>query len=478
MQQLSRSVSGAPPRPSTILQFGSGNFLRAFVDWMIQQSNDAGLTEHGVAVAYATNKPSRHDPLADQDGLYHVLLEGVRDGQAERRLDRIDVVQEIVDPFADYDAYHAIAVSPELKIVVSNTTEAGIVWRDDDLTARPPVSFPAQVAQVLHERYLAFDGTDDAGLAIVPCELIEDNGRTLRSLVVRHAEAAGWDRDFLAWLDRANTFYDTLVDRIVSGFPEAEADEVARELGVEDRALVKGELFSLWVIGGPAEPLRTLLPLDRLDVGVSFVDADEVGPFRSKKVRVLNGAHTALALLGLQLGAETVDQAYGDPDLRRFIDELISEEVLPTIDADRAELDAFAASILERFDNASLHHRLADISLNSGAKWSARNLPVLLDRWRVGREAPRVTLTLAALLVLYSGHSAADGFVPHDDAELVRAIADGFDADEPRAWVERSLTALGLGDLDDLDRLTADVTSDVTTLLTTGVRAAFRAASA
>lgn len=477
MHPLTRTTVDRPTRPVTILQFGSGNFLRGFADWMIQQANDAGLTNHGVAIAYATHRATpRHDPLVDQDGLYHVCLEGMKDGRPTRRIDLVDVVQQLIDPWRDADAFRAVALSEDLRLVISNTTEAGITWSEDDLTVRPAASFPGQVAQLLHDRYLAFGGRDDAGLSILCCELIEDNGETLRRYVVRHAERAGWGEDFLAWLDRANRFYDTLVDRIVSGFPAADAEALFAEIGFADQALVKGELFSLWVIGGDAS-LRDLLPLDRLDLGVSFVPRAAVAPFRDKKVRILNGCHTAMAQLGLQLGFDTVGAAFADPDLRRLLTGMVTAEVLPTIPGDADDLRRFAAAIMERFDNPYLAHRLADIALNSASKWRTRNLPVVRDRWAAGQEAPLSVLSLAALLVLYSGHGAAPRFEPRDEPRVVATIRDTFDLDELDAWVSRCLGALDLSDLPQAGRLAAEVTRDADALLTDGPRAvAHRAA--
>lgn len=475
MKHLNNTTVTRRPRPISVLQFGSGNFLRGFADWMIQQSNDAGLTDHGVAIAYATNRPRRHDPLAAQDGLYQVVLEGVRDGRAVRRIDLIDVVQTVVDPWADYAAYHRVGISPELRLVISNTTEAGISYvADDDLDARPAASFPAQVAQLLHDRFQAFDGADSAGLSILCCELIEANGATLHDYVVRHATRAGWGDAFLAWLERANRFYDTLVDRIVSGFPTDEAPALQAETGFDDQALVKGELFSLWVVGGDPR-IQELLPLASLDLGVSFVAPEAVAAFRDKKVRVLNGCHTAMALAGLQLGHVTVDQAFADPDVRAYLDALLETEILPTIPGDRDELHAFAASILERFANVSLHHKLADISLNSLAKWQARNLGVVLDRWSAGADAPLSVLALAALLVLYSGRSAATGFVPRDDPAFVAAVVDGFDPDDLPGWVTRCLAFLPV-EAAVRERLVVAVTPLVGGLLDEGARVCLRAA--
>ncbi|GAB3699221.1 tagaturonate reductase [Mariniluteicoccus flavus] len=467
---LDRTTHTVPARPITILQFGSGNFLRGFADWMVQQSNDAGLTDHGIAIAYATHRADRPaEPLVDQDGLFQVCLEGIRDGRAHRRVDLVDAVQTVIDPYADPEAYQEVALSPDLRVVISNTTEAGIVYVEDDLERRPAPSFPAKIAQLLHDRFDSFGGDPAAGLSIVCCELIEDNGTTLRRMVHQHAARAGWGSDFTTWLDEHNEFCDMLVDRIVSGFPADEADAIAAETGWDDRALVKGELFSLWVIGGGPR-LAGLLPLDRLDLGVRFVDRAEVGPFRDKKVRVLNGCHTAMALLGLQLGHETVDQPFGDLDLRAWLQTMIDTEVLPTIDGDAAELREFAAAILERFDNPSLHHRLADISLNSAAKWRSRNLPVVLDRWAAGEGAPLSVTSLAALLVLYARGAANPDFVARDDAEVLVVLREGFAPDDVRGWVSRCLEVLGLDGLPEASRLRDEVTEAVEALLGDGAR--------
>lgn len=469
MKPLNNTTLNRTPRPITVLQFGSGNFLRGFADWMIQQSNDAGLTDHGVAIAYATNRPRRRDPLAEQDGLYHVCLEGVRNGRAVRRLDLVDAVQAVVDPWVDYQAYRRIALSADLQLVISNTTEAGIAWVEDDLEQRPAASFPGQIAQLLHDRYLTFSGADSGGLSILCCELIEANGSTLREFVVRHAARAGWGADFLAWLDRANRFYDTLVDRIVSGFPAAEASALQAETGFADAALVKGELFSLWVLGGDPR-IRDLLPLEDLDLGVTVVPADQVAAFRDKKVRILNGCHTALAMAGLQLDFATVDRAFDDPDLKSYLHSLLESEVLPTVAGDAGDLRAFATAILERFANPALRHRLADISLNSVAKWQARNLPVVLERWQQGAEAPLSMFALALLLVLYSGH--VDGFEPRDEpavlARLATPIGPMLHDDVAARLAVLDVDAATRG------RLTAGVAPLVGSLLTVGPREALR----
>jgi tagaturonate reductase len=444
MQPLNSTTVTRTTRRVTVLQFGGGNFLRGFADWMIQRANDVGVLDAGVAVVHATAQPDpAFDLLREQDGLFHVYLEGVRDGVPVREVTRVECVQEVVAAHTEFDRYRELYLRPELRVVLSNTTEAGIVHVEgDDLTAQPPVSFPAKVAALLHDRFRHYDGAADKGLAFVACELIEDNGSTLREYVLRHAEAAGLDEEFAAWVREACSFSDTLVDRIVPGFPRDDIDRIQREIGYADRLVVKGEYFHVWAIGGD-DRVREVLPLDRAGLDVRFMP--DIRPFRAQKVRVLNGSHTALSAIGLLLGHESVREAYADPELRTYLDRLVADEVLPTIAGDRAELDAFAAGILERFTNPYLHHRLGDIALNAVAKWRTRNLPVYADRAGAGAAAPLTAFALAAVLLVQSGHAAVPGFAPADDAEALAVLAAGPAAvEDGDAWVARAVDRLDL----------------------------------
>jgi tagaturonate reductase len=479
MRPLDSTTVPRTVRPVTVLQFGGGNFLRAFVDWMIQVANTAGVTDTGVAVVHATATPDvAVDLLREQDGLFHVLLEGVRDGEPVREITRVDCVQEVVTAHGEFDRYRELYLSPDLRVVVSNTTEAGIVWVEgDDLAATPPASFPAKVTALLHDRYRHFDGDPDRGLAFLACELIEDNGSTLRELVLRHAAAAGLDEGFRTWVRESCSFADTLVDRIVPGYPRDDIDAVQAEIGFADRLVVKGEYFHVWAIG--ADPrVRELLPLDRAGLDVRFMP--DIRAFREQKVRVLNGTHTALSAVGLLLGHTSVREAFADPDVRRYVDRLVADEVLPTIPGDRAALDTFAAGILERFTNPYLHHRLGDIALNAVAKWRTRNLPVHVDRTGAGAGAPLTAFSLAAVLVLQSGAAAVAGFTPADDAATLDALRDGPDPRDAAgtvAWVRGAVERLDLAhglDAGATDDLVRDVAPHVAGLLA-DPRAALRA---
>ncbi|MEU8242522.1 hypothetical protein AB0C07_30080 [Actinoplanes missouriensis] len=384
-----------------ILQIGGGNFLRGFADWMIQKGNDAGVLDTGVAVLKVTPRPSRV-PL--RAAPFRVVL----DGPGGRDVTRVDVIDEVADAYADWDRCLAIARGDDLRLVVSNTTEAGIVDVADDLSARPPETFPAKIAVLLHERWRHFRGDPARGLSFLPCELNEDNGRLLRSAVLRHAAAL--DPAFAAWTGAHCRFYDTIVDRIVPG---GDAEEV------------RGERYAHWAIAGDPR-IRDEFPLDRAGLPVEFLE--DIGPYRVKKVRILNGSHTALAAVAPLLGCVTVNQAVAHPLAGEYLRRLLDTEVLPTL---QPGAGPFAAATVDRLASPALEHRLADIALNAIAKWHTRNLPVVRDRWAAGEKAPLSVFALACLMLGYAGEL---GDVPvRDDAEVVARIRDGvFPFDDAR----------------------------------------------
>jgi tagaturonate reductase len=435
------------------MQIGAGNFLRGFADWMIHQANVAGVLEHGVAVLKVTPRAGEvMSGLTEQDGRFHVVLDGMRDGQPFTEVTLVDVVREAVDAYADWDRCRELACGDDLRLVVSNTTEAGIVYVDDDLTATPPASFPAKMAVLLHERWRHFGGDPARGLFFLPCELNEDNGQALRDAVLRHARQLS--PDFAGWVAAHCRFYDTIVDRIVPGLADVEGDRLA----------VRGEHYARWAIAGdPA--IRDEFPLDRAGLPVEFLD--DIRPFREKKVRVLNGAHTALAAIGPLLGCTTVAEAVAHPLAGGYVRRLLDDEVLPTLPPAAVE---FAGATLERFSNPALQHRLADISLNAVAKWHTRNLPVLLDRWQAGGDAP---LTAFALAVLLTGYAGGLGTYPaRDDAEVISRVRDGFSTADPDTWLAGLLPSLPGAVPAAAERLAAEVAQHVRTILDAGAAAA------
>lgn len=440
MKELNKSTVEKLERPIKILQFGEGNFLRAFVDWQIDIANEKGVMNSGVAICQPILDPEHKvlgmiDLLNKQDNLYHVYLEGIENKQTKKEVRLVKSVMESFNPYVEYEKYERYFLSPELKITISNTTEAGIRYEEgDDLTACPPKSYPAKMTALLYKRFKHFGGDPTKGLSIICCELIENNGSTLHEYVIRHARYNNLGEDFIAWVENCCHFCDTLVDRIVPGFPRETISEIKEELGFNDNLVVKAELYHLWAIGGPGykEVMREL-PLDKAGLHVVFMPS--IKQFRDKKVRILNGSHTGMVPIGLQMGCETVMDAFNTPAIERFVNDMVAEEVIPMIEEDPAELKEFAAGILERFYNPHIKHLLKTISLNSLSKWEARNYPTVKDNFfKAGRLAQHELFTFAALMTLYSGKT---GFEPDDTPEFVDFIRRNWDSTDRVATIEK-----------------------------------------
>lgn len=435
MKELNKITVNKPELPIKILQFGTGNFLRAFVDWMIDKSNKAGVTNHGIAIVQSTARNNEVQKLFEkQDYMFHVYLEGIKDKQPIKEISLVESVVTMVNAAKEYIKYQELFLSEDLEIIVSNTTEAGIRYEEgDDIFAEPPVSFPAKITALLYQRYKKYNGANDKGLLVVCTELIEDNGSTLKKYVLQHASHFKLEADFINWVNTACSFYDTLVDRIVPGFPKESIDEIKQEIGFNDDLVVKGEFFHVWAIGGDSR-IKEKLSLDK--VGLNVVFMDDITDFRAKKVRVLNGAHTAMVPVALQLGCETVMDAFNTPEVEKYINLMVEKEVLPVIAGDKNELKGFASTILERFYNPFLKHYLKDISLNSIAKWEARDYPTILDNYaKLNKEAKLAIFSFSALLVLYSGQSEVQ-FTPTDTPEFVDFIQSTFHRNGIETWVD------------------------------------------
>ncbi len=427
MKPLNNStVTTRHKHPVRILQFGEGNFLRAFADWMIDLANEKGVTDSDVAVVSPRFKENNGiKTLQAQDGLYHVCLEGVENGKPKTESRLISCVAKAFSPIAEPQKYEEIILSPELRFVISNTTEAGIRFEADDVTADAPATFPGKVTSLLLRRFRHFNGDPSKGLIFLCCELIEDNGSTLREFVIRHAKEAGLEPEFISWVENSCIFCDTLVDRIVPGFPADTISEVKEDLGFDDNAVVKGELYHIWAIGGKDYlTVKEEMPLDKAGLNVLYLPS--IKSFRDKKVRILNGSHTGMVPVALQLGCETVLEAFNNKMVNDFINSMVAKEVLPMIDEDPEELRRFADGILERFYNPYVRHLLKSISLNSLSKWEARNFPTVRDQWeKNSRLADHELFTFAALLALYAPDSS---FEADDNADHLALIE--------KAWKE------------------------------------------
>ncbi len=388
--------------PVKFIQFGEGNFLRAFVDWQIDLLNERCGLNAGVVIVRPISRPDF--PLLDtQGGVYTTLIRGLNEaGDAVKEYRKINCVQREIDLGTMYADYLALARNPDVRFVVSNTTEAGIAINDTDgFDDAPPASFPAKLTRLLFERYRHFDGAFDKGLVLLPCELIDYNGQALKAAVTHFAGLWSLEEGFTAWLNQACTFCSTLVDRIVTGYPRDEMAAFEAELGYWDQFLVTAEYFHLFVIEGPAW-LADELKLDGASLNINLVD--DVTPYKQRKVGVLNGAHTALVPVALLAGLESVGEAVADAEVGRFLLDALNEEIIPALPLPQEDLDFFAAAVLLRFRNPYIHHRLESIALNSWSKFAARVMPQLLTyQAKRGALPKRLVLALAATMLLYRG---------------------------------------------------------------------------
>ena len=385
------------------IQFGEGGFLRGFADWMIQKMNEKTDFEGSVVVVQPIAQ-GLCDKLTAQGCRYTHLIRG--EEGVEQSV--IDVISRCVNPFEDLDAYLALAAQKELRYVISNTTEAGIVFDERDREADlPNVSFPAKVTCFLKKRF----SLGLPGFVFLPCELIDRNGDQLKKAVLSYAKLWRLAEDFIAWIERENVFCNTLVDRINTGFPKGEAIKT----DFEDAMLNTSEYFHLWVIETELDLLREL-PFDKAGLNV-IVTRDALEKYRTRKVRILNGAHTSLVAHALLCGFDTVKSCMDDEEMRTYARKCVFEEIIPTLDLPREELVAYAEDVLTRFANPYIKHYLASISLNSVSKFKVRVLPSLLSyKERFGSYPQTLVFALARLLEFYKNGT------PNDLEEVVQFI--------------------------------------------------------
>ena len=463
--------------PIKFLQFGQGNFMRGFFDWQIDLLNERSGLNAGVVVVRP--RGGSGSPLLDvQDGLFTTVVRGLdEDGTPVSECRTISCVQREINPATMYGDYLALAPLPELRFIVSNTTEAGIAVNDSDaFDDAPPSTFPAKLARLLFERYTHFDGSADKGVVLLPCELIEQNGPALRAAVLHFARLWQLDAGFAAWIDSACVFCSTLVDRIVTGYPQGEGAEIEAGLGYRDQFLVAAEYYYLFVIEGPAW-LADELKLAGANLNIQLVD--DITPYKKRKVGILNGGHTALVPVALLAGLETVGEAVNDEQVGGYLADTLAQEIIPALPLPQEELQQFARDVLLRFRNPYIQHRLASIALNSWSKFAARIAPQLLRYVEVqGRLPQRLVLALAATIRLYRG----DVIALSDDA----ATLDWFKS----TWADvdsgkQSLAQLAQGwlanekvwgrDLNAVPGLAQAVTTALVRITADGMRGALQA---
>lgn len=455
-------------RPVRVLQFGKGNFLRAFADWMIDIANEKSAFNASIQIVQS-NAKENDVRFEEQEGLYHVVTRGLRHGKTVNEIRLITCVVGVINPFENYDAFLKAGENPDLEFIISNTTEAGIEFdahdRDPSVHAR---SFPAKLTALLYRRFKHFGPAMTRRLTILPCELTEKNGEALMQMVLQYADHWKLEDAFRSWISDHILFCNTLVDRIVPGFPKDAIDDITKATGFSDRLTVSAEPYHLWLI----EPirntasahfdLRAALPLEQAGLDVKIVE--DLTPYRTRKVRILNGAHTAMVPVAYLRGLRTVREAVEDDVTGPFVREAIEQEIVPTLDMPVSDLLEFGHDVIERFRNPSIRHELASIALNSISKFQVRVLPSIIEYHKRKKQLPeRLLYSLAALILFYKGEWRGET-TPLNDTPQVLAFfketwAEGNVSDVVRKVL--SNRELWKMDLTSIDGLASKVTSFV-----------------
>lgn len=384
----------------TVLQFGEGGFLRGFVDYFFHKLQEKGLYDGKIVVVQPIER-GMCQMLADQNCEYNLFLRGIQDGQVVNEHTHVTSISRALNPYTQYEDYIALAVSPDLRVIVSNTTEAGIEYLGtESLGDMPPKSYPAKLTQFLYKRFQA----GLKGLILLPCELIDNNGDNLKACILKYADLWELGADFKNWLENDNDFCNTLVDRIVTGYPRDEAEALCEQIGYTDNLIDTAEIFHLWVIEGHHEDE---LPFNK--AGYNIVWTDDAKPYKKRKVRILNGGHTSMVLGAYLYGLETVGECLNDEKVSAFLKKCLFDEIVPTLgntDTDKQ----FASAVLERFANPFIKHQLLSIALNSVSKFQVRVLPTILEyKDKFGEYPKALTFSMAALISFYRTDKANDG---------------------------------------------------------------------
>ncbi len=472
MNVLNRITVQADSYTERILQFGEGNFLRAFANWMIHEMNHHANFDAGTVVVQPIAN-GLINTLNDQDGLYTLYMNGIKNGEVLSERKVVDCIQRGINPYEDFDAYLAIAENPNLRFVISNTTEAGISYNPKDkLEDTPQASFPGKLTALLYKRFHFFNGASEKGMIVMPCELIDRNGDNLKKIVLQYATDWNLDKDFVSWINNDNIFCNTLVDRIVSGFPRDKVDIITKELGYLDHLIVEGEQFHLWVIEAP-ESVKNEIPAKTC--GLNIVFTKNMEPYRTRKVRILNGAHTSLVPVSYLYGIDKVRESLEDEVVGKFIQHAIFEEICPTLDLPEQELVQFSNSVLERFRNPYLEHDLLSISLNSMSKYKTRVLPSVLEYIKRENSLPKHLLfSLAALIAFYRGDRNGVNFPLKDDQSVLDFFADQWGASDVKAVTKATLQNVEFWgiDLTQFSGLLENVTSSLIAITKNGMKEA------
>ncbi|MBA9026536.1 tagaturonate reductase [Peribacillus huizhouensis] len=479
MKRLSSEICPQSKKyPEKVLQFGEGNFLRAFVDWQIAVLNKE-TDFNGSVVVVQPRGSEKIKRLNDQDGLFTLYLQGMKDGKEVEEHTIVNSISRGIDLFNHYEKYLELAESEELRFIISNTTEAGIYYEPTDkLCDAPQKSFPGKLTSFLYHRYRAWQGDSTKGCIIIPCELIEDNGQRLKEIVLQLADLWNLEKGFHTWIHESNIFCNSLVDRIVPGFPKDTVAKKTEELGYTDELMVVSEHYHLWAIEGP-ESIKEELPIDQSSIHAFIVD--DLSSYRTRKVRLLNGVHSAMTPIAYLYGVDTVKEAVDHEIIGAFIKGLMSDEIIPATNLSKEELTAYSHEILARFANPYIQHYLLSIAMNSISKFKARNVPILLDYVRRTNSLPeKLVFSLSSLLYFYKGKRGEESIPLDDDPSLLEFFRNEWGAASSIDQYEKVVyAALGLQDvwgldLNDIPGLTEKVTRNLIEIEKNGMKKALK----
>lgn len=472
MLPLNRETKNLPVNhPPKILQFGGGNFLRAFVNYLCDELNEKAEFKGGVIVVKPTPRGD-YAALRNQSGLFHLWTRGVKQGTLVSDIKIVQSIIDVVHPYQNWEDYLATAKLASIQFIVSNTTEAGIEFDpNDQWTDHPAKSFPGKLTQWLLTRFEHFNGAPTAACTFLPCELINQNGAQLKQCILQYIEHWGLSTEFKNWIDKHQVFCNTLVDRIVPGHPGKEA--IIKETGFDDELAVACEPYLFWAIESQDSRLPNRLPLDLMGANVLFTD--NLDPYRTRKVRILNGAHIAMVPVGVLAGLDTVGEVMEDDSVKSYILSLLDDEVVPTLNMPIGELKKYVAEVLDRFKNPYIKHHLMSIALNATSKFQVRLLPSLFAyQQRRGGFPPRIKFAIAALILFYRGHYKGNTIELKDSQEVI----DFF----KQEWNNYNLGLVNLETLvksilssnlvwgRDLSILTQDVYEILSSILANGIR--------
>ena len=467
-----------------IIQFGEGNFLRAFVEWVVQQMN-VELDFNANVIIVKPRAGGSLETMRAQRCQYHVNLQGLIGGKTINSIERITCVSEALNPYEDFSSFLALATMPDLRFVISNTTEAGITFDPTcQLADTPATSYPAKLTQLLYQRFRAFNGATSKGLIILPCELILGNGHHLEHCIYQYMDL--WKDElnsdyeaFLKWFEQSCSVCTTLVDRIVPGYPKKDVEALQARLPEHDSLLVQAEPYHLWVIETaknlPLEQLAKEFPADK--AGLNVVFTNDESPYHERKVTLLNGPHTVLSPVAFLAGLNIVRDACQHEVIGPFVRRVMFDELLPTLNLPEDELRRFGNDVMERFCNPFVDHQLTSIMLNSFPKFQARDLPGLKTYlMRKGTLPKGIVLGLAAICVYYKGGQRADGtpIHPNDDPRIIQLLTGLWATGDVRKVTEGVLAAKELiwhehGDLNTIPGLTDLLAEDITSILEKGM---------